>query len=342
MLKNIIKVGVFFGGISPEHDISLMSARGIIDNIDREKFQIIQIYINKEGSFLTGENVLNILKIKEEQKLKKIDINKLAQLIDVAFPVLHGEGGEDGSIQGFFKTLDVPFVGCNIASSAICLDKAFFNQIMEANAMRQPRFVVLDYNYNAEEKIAGSIKFVQQKFKLPLFVKPARTGSSVGINKVSDINDLILYINKAKKYDNKVIIEEGVSSPLEIEVSVLGNTVKDIKASLPGRIIPGADFYDYKDKYFNGRSKSELPAVLPKGVNIKVQELAIKIYKIVNCTGLARVDFLLDKKFNIFINEINTLPGFTPVSMYPKLWEITELNYKNLISKLIELALKNK
>ncbi len=337
-----IKVGVFFGGVSPEHDVSIMSAKGIINNIDKEKFQVKQIYINKNGEFLTGSNDLNFVKKKQENKLKKIDINKLSNLIDVAFPILHGEGGEDGSIQGFFKILNIPFVGCDITSSSICLDKAYFNQLMEVNNIKQSKYIVIDHEYDEKKEINDKLKFAKKKFSFPLFVKSARTGSSVGVYKVNNWNDLNASISKSKKYDKKVLIEEGVKNPIEIEVSVLGNNAKDIKASLAGKVIPGADFYNYNDKYFDNNAQYELPAKLSQNVTLKIQEQAIKIYKISNCTGLARIDFLLDKRSNIYINEINTLPGFTPISMYPKLWGISGLSYKNLITKLITLAIRRK
>ena len=245
-----------------------------------------------------------------------------------------------GTIQGFFKTVNTPFVGCEIAASSVCLDKAYFNQLMEVNGIRQSRYVVIDFDYDNKEEINGKMKLVEKEFNLPLFVKSARTGSSVGVCKVNDWSDLTESINESRKFDEKIVIEEGVKDPQEIEVSVMGNSANDIEASLPGKVIPGAEFYDYEDKYFNNKASYEIPALLPEKIINEVQDLAVKIYKISNCCGLSRIDFLLDDKNSIFINEINTLPGFTPISMYPKLWEVSGLRYKNLITELVLLALR--
>ncbi|MFH1142583.1 MAG: D-alanine--D-alanine ligase family protein [Candidatus Uhrbacteria bacterium] len=328
MSKKKIRVGIFFGGTSPEHDVSLVSANGIISNINKTEFSIKKIFIDKNGQFWI--------------KNKPLNLNSLSQIIDVAFPVLHGEGGEDGSIQGFFETQKIPFVGCGVASSAICLDKAHFNQIMFANGIKQAKFEILDFQYETCREINKKIESIKKKFKTPLFIKPARTGSSIGIFKINDVKMLKTKLNQSKKFDNKIVIEEGVRDAVEIEVSVFGNDIKDIKASLPGRVIPGAEFYDYDDKYINNKTTYEIPAKLSKTKIREITNLATKIYKLANCSGLARVDFLLDKQRNIYLNEINTIPGFTPFSMYPKLWESTGLSYKNLISKLIMLALNKK
>jgi D-alanine-D-alanine ligase len=340
MSKNKIKLGIFFGGISPEHEVSLSSAEGIINNVDRSKFKVIEIYIDIKGQFWIGNSVLEKINAKKKNQLKKLDVNTLSKLIDVAFPVLHGEGGEDGSIQGFFETLKIPYVGCDVSSSVVCLDKVYFNQIMHVNKIKQSRFEVIDFKYENTEVIKEKILFIKNNFKMPLFVKSSRTGSSVGVYKVTKPSLLVSAINKSKKFDSKIVIEEGVNNAKEVEVSVLGNSSKDIKVSLPGLVVPGAEFYDYDDKYHNNLAKFEIPVNLPKNKIEEIQDVAIKAYKLTNCGGLARVDFLLDKNLNIYINEINTLPGFTPVSMYPKLWEVTGLSYSKLITKLILLAYK--
>jgi D-alanine-D-alanine ligase len=339
-MQSKIEVGVFFGGVSPEHEVSIASAHGIVSNIDRSKFEVVEFFIDKKGAFWTGKNILKKIKNKNFKNLKKTDFNRLSKTIDVTFPILHGEGGEDGSIQGFFKTLGIPFVGAGIASSAVCLDKVIFKQLMSADKIPQTKFIFLDWQYDSQEDIDKKLVTVKNKFKFPLFVKPARTGSSVGVYKVKSFSKLNYFIKKSKKFDSKIIIEESVEKAREIEVSVIGNSTKDIKASLPGRIIPGAEFYDYDDKYKSNKTQFELPAKLPENKIKEIQSLAAKVYKISNCQGLARVDFLLGKNLKVYVNEINTLLGFTPISMYPKLWEATGFKYQDLISSLILLALK--
>jgi D-alanine-D-alanine ligase len=334
-----VSLGIFFGGASPEHKISIISAEGVLANVDRTKFDVVEIYIDKEGKFWTGKNIIQKLNSKN-YKLNKIDFNILTKKIAVAFPVLHGEAGEDGSIQGFFKTLKIPFVGADILASAICLDKYIFNQLMVYNKIAKPKFVGIDFCTDDKKEIEEKINFVTDYFKLPFFVKPSRAGSSVGINKIKNKNNLQNAIKKAIKIDNRIIVEEGVDCLAEIEISVLGNTVKDFQVSAPGKIIPGADFYDYDDKYKDDKAVFEIPAKLSKKKIDEIQKTALKAYKIANCQGLSRVDFLMDKKQKVYLNEINTMPGFTPISMYPKLWTESGINYKNLITKLVKLALE--
>lgn len=307
-----IKVGIFYGGNSPEHEVSKSSARDVINAIDKKKFEVIEIFIDKDGAF-------------DKSQLSKID---------VAFPVLHGKGGEDGNIQGFFHTLQIPFVGNDVMSSALCLDKDIFNKLMIAEGFLKPKFVTLDYD--REPNIKSMIK-TAKKLTFPLFVKPARTGSSIGINKIKTSDELEDAIKKAREFDEKIIIEEAVPNCTEIEVSILGNDINDIEASLPGRITPGADFYDYDDKYSSDNAVFEIPAKLDDAQTAEIQELAKRAYLSANCTGLARVDFLVNDD-GIYLNEINTMPGFTPISMYPKLWEVSGLKYQDLITKLIKLA----
>lgn len=336
-----IRVAVFFGNVSPEHEVSCSSAEGIIQNIDRSRFSVKEIYIDKKGRFLTGRNVLKSINCGEKNKLSQLNLNKLIHEIDVAFPVLHGQGGEDGAIQGFLQTLGIPFVGASVLASALCLDKTIFNQLMVVNKIFKPKFIILDNErQTADERIWISKEI--KKLQLPLFVKPARAGSSVGISKVKHFIDLKKAILKAKNYDQKIIIEESVEDAIEIEVSVFGNTARDVKVSLPGRIIPGAEFYTYNDKYKDNKTRFELPARLSKRKIAEIRRVAKRAYLIANCQGLARVDFLLNKDKKVYLNEINTLPGFTSISMYPKLWRISGLSFRQLLTKLIHLALKRK
>lgn len=308
------KVGIFYGGNSPEHDVSKLTAKNIIEAIDKARFDVIEFFIDKEGQF-------------DKKQLSNID---------VAFPALHGVGGEDGTIQGFFKTLQIPYVGNDVMSSALCLDKDLFNKLMVAEGFKKPSFVVLDYD--RQSNIESIIKEANN-LTFPLFIKPAHAGSSIGITKIKTSDELKDAIKKAREFDEKIIIEEAVPNCLEIEVSILGNNIKNIKASLPGSITPGADFYDYDDKYNSDQAIFEIPASLGKSQTTEIQELAKSAYLSANCKGLARVDFLVNDEA-IYLNEINTMPGFTSISMYPKLWEVSGLNYQDLITELIELALE--
>ncbi|KKR22863.1 MAG: D-alanine-D-alanine ligase [Candidatus Uhrbacteria bacterium GW2011_GWD2_41_121] len=334
-----IKVGVFFGGISPEHDVSLISATGILSQIDRTRFSVKEFWINKKGQIWSGNSVLNKVMIGKDG-LKLADLSKLNKQIDIAFPVLHGQGGEDGTIQGMFEMLDIPYVGCGIASSAICLDKALFNDLMEAHGICQAKYSVVDFTYQSQIECENSIQDIQKTFSFPVFVKPARAGSSIGISKVKEKKDLQKAINLAIAFDSKIVIEESIENCKEVEVAVMGSSDKTIRASVPGVVIPAAEFYDYDDKYKNNQTKFEIPANLSKPLLRKLSDLAIRVYKISNCRGLSRVDLFIDKKENIYINEINTLPGFTPISMYPTLWKASGVSYKTLITKLIHLGLK--
>jgi D-alanine-D-alanine ligase len=302
-----INVGVFFGGVSPEHEVSIESARGVVAKIDKEKFIIKQIYIDKQGKFLTGDGIIKKIQVGNIDGLKKVDLNELRQEIAVAFPVLHGAGGEDGSIQGFFQTIKLPFVGAGILASAVCLDKGVFNQLMVIQGIRKPRFIIIDNKIETIEIKQEKISSIKKDFKFPVFVKPARTGSSVGVYKVKEPEVLESFIDKAVAFDNKIVVEEAVNDCREIEVSVLGNSTDDFEVSLPGEVFPGAEFYDYDDKYKNNQAKFDIPAKLSPEKTAEIQRIALDAYKITNCEGLARVDFLLDKEETVFLNEINTL-----------------------------------
>jgi len=341
-MRKKIRVGIFFGGVSPEHEVSIASAKGVISNIDRRKFHVDEIFIDKKGKLWRGVNVLKKVQSGKHKLLRSLDINGVAGKIDVAFPVLHGKGGEDGSIQGFFEILNIPYVGAGIMSSSVGLDKEIFKKVMDASGIAQAKYGIIDWKYQDKGEIKKTISKLKKELRFPLFVKPARTGSSIGINKARTEKDLEIFLSRSRKFDSKVIVEESVEKPGEIEVSVLGNGHSDIKASLPGKVIPGAEFYDYNDKYKNNKTVFEIPVNLPRRKIEEIRKLAIKAYKAVGCEGLARVDFLLDEKSKVYINEINTLPGFTPISMYPKMWEASGLKYKNLITKLLHLAMRNK
>jgi len=336
-----ITVGIIFGGMSPEHEVSILSANGVASLINEKRFNVVEIYIDKRGEFYYGKNIIRAMINHEHPTLKYLSFDRLKRLVNVIFPVLHGDGGEDGSIQGFLKTLGIPFVGCGIAASTVCLDKAIFNVLMKENGINKPRFAIINYVRDGKIEQKNKLLEISSRFHFPVFVKPARTGSSVGISKVDYKKFLNRALAKARKFDSKIIIEEAVRNCLEIEVSVLGNKARNFAASVPGRIIPANEFYDYADKYHDNKTRFEIPAHLSKGKIKKIQSTAIKAYRLSGCEGLARVDFLLDEKQRVFLNEINTLPGFTAISMYPKLWQASGLSGTKLISKLIDLALQS-
>ncbi len=326
--KKII-VGIIYGGKSPEHEVSIVSAKGVIENINREKFSAVKIFIDKKGQFWL-----------DNKNRKRFDPFVDASKIDVFFPVLHGYGGEDGEIQGLLCSINKPFVGADILASGICLDKGIFKLILKAEGLPQTRFAVLDFTKTAKASMRIAIIEIKLKFRFPVFVKPCNLGSSVGIFKVKNKNRLAGFIDQAKKFDSRIVIEESVEKCREIEISVLGNNYKNTKVSLPGEIVSGAEFYDYDDKYNNCKAKTVAPAELGARQIKQIQQLAMRAYNLVCCEGLARVDFLINQKGKIYINEINTIPGFTPISMYPKMWEASGLDYKRLITTLILLALK--
>lgn len=340
-MQEKITAGVFFGGASPEHEVSISSAAGVIPNIDSDRFDVKQIYIDRQGTFLTGNATLKSIQENKLDILSKISFDEIKSKIDVALPILHGAGGEDGSIQGLFSILQIPFAGCGITSSATCLDKHIFNDRMIANGIDKPKYVSIDWQYDNSSTVQDKINTIVESLAFPVFVKPARTGSSVGISKINKSEELQSGINVARKFDQKIIIEESIESNLEIEVAVLGNHFSNIEVSLPGSIIPGAEFYDYSDKYQNGKAAFQIPAMLPIEKITEIQNIARQAYSLAGCTGFARVDFLLETKTQkIYLNEINTIPGFTPISMYAKLWEATGLSYSKLITKIIDLALE--
>ena len=309
MTKKKLKIGILFGGKSAEHEISVISATNIIKALDKNKYQIFKIKINKEGEFN-----LNFLK-----------------KMDVIFPVLHGPFGEDGSVQGLLKVLNLPFVGAGVLGSAVGMDKDLMKRLFKEAEIPIGKFIV----FKMGEKI--SFQKVKKDLGLPLFIKPANMGSSVGIHKIKNEKEFIIGVKDAFQYDTKIIIEEFIEGK-EIECSVLGN--EKLIASLPGEIISNADFYSYSSKYLDNKSVCEIPANLPQNTIKKIKDLAVKVFKTLNCEGMGRVDFFVKKNGGVLVNEINTIPGFTSISMYPKLWEASGLPISKLLDRLIELAIE--
>lgn len=349
-----IRVGVVFGGRSAEHEVSLQSAKNVMEAIDKKKYEVVPIGITKSGQWILGNSSRLILNAENPKLIKLNKSNKTVVLVpgkerrqlvsinpqassgntkvDVVFPVLHGTFGEDGTMQGLLKLLDVPFVGASVLGSAVGMDKDVMKRLLNAGGVRTAKFLA----FNLGNKI--DFASVKKKFGLPFFVKPANLGSSVGINKVKTKQDFRAAVKKAFEYDNKILIESYIRGR-EIECSVLGNE-KPI-ASLPGEIIPKHEFYSYEAKYIDPEGAELLvPAKLPRETAKKIQALAIKAFTVLALEGMARVDFFLKPNGTAVVNEVNTIPGFTKISMYPKLWEASGISYPELMDRLISLALE--
>ena len=347
-----IKVGVIFGGQSTEHDVSVVSGSSVIKNLNKEKYEIYPIYISKKGEwfhYMKPVQDIEIFEIGEQPKeIEKISNEfEILKKQDIIFPVLHGLYGEDGTIQGLLELLKVPYVGCKVLASGICMDKVYAKMIFEKAHINQAKTVVINakngYTYVDEElnnistNLEGICDIVNKKLKYPVFVKPANSGSSVGVSKAENNEELKNSIQEAVKYDTEILIEQGINGK-EIECAVLG--IDNVEASCVGQILSADEFYDYDSKYKNAESKTIIPADVSKEISEKIRETAIKVFKAVKGSGLARVDFFVDKETNeIYLNEINTMPGFTNISMYPKLWENCGLTYSELLDRLIEQEL---
>lgn len=332
-----IKLGIIYGGMSTEHEVSVTSAKSVIKNLNKEKYEINEIYITKEGEWQN----------KEGQQIE--NIFKTLKNFDVVFPVLHGLYGEDGTIQGLLEMLKVPYVGVGVLGSSVGMDKVYTKIIFDKAKIPQAKYVYIKkkkegYTYVQEdfEDLDLPLKEIcikiNKKIEFPMFVKPSNSGSSVGINKAHNIEELEEYIKYAGKFDTKILVEENIDAQ-ELECAVLGN--ENPKASCTGEILPADEFYSYDAKYKNSESKTQIPANISKETENEIRRLAIKAYKSLDCKGLSRVDFFVEKKTGkIYINEINTMPGFTSISMYPKLWEHSGLKYSELLDQLINLALE--
>lgn len=332
------KLGVLFGGRSAEHEVSVQSAASIWRAADQEKYEVVPIAISKSGRWRAGLSPLEVLTTGDsvpESERYQDPVTALAN-VEVAFPVLHGPYGEDGTVQGLLEILDIPYVGSGVLASSLCLDKAMAKLVFAQCGFPQGPFLVFQSD-DCREKPATVLRAVEDQLGFPCFVKPANMGSSVGISKVHIPDRLPQALDLAANYDSKIIIEAAIDGR-EIECSVLGNDAP--VASVPGEIRPAAEFYDYQAKYVSD-SQVIIPAPLTPKQVAEVQRLALSAYKATGCSGLARVDFFLrkvDEKF--LLNEINTMPGFTRISAYPKLWEASGLAYSQLIDELVVLALE--
>lgn len=355
-MTNKLQVAILYGGRSGEHEVSLISARSVLTVIDREKYEITEIGISRQGKWFVGENLWDNIKSENYQDLipvtflptpgdhtiysiKDGELNPLVTL-DVIFPVMHGTYSEDGTLQGLLELADIAYVGAGVLGSSTCMDKGLFKAVMVANSIPTLPYRVFTRK-ELKEHPETCLNAAEAVADYPLFTKPANLGSSVGISKCTSRGDLLEGLLHAAVYDRRIVVEEGVQNAREIEVSVLGNEVPS--ASLPGEIIPRDIFYTYSEKYINDTAELLIPASLDDDQVQEVKTLAIKAYQATDCAGMARVDFLIDRDSDvIYLNEINTIPGFTQISMYPKLWEASGLSYVDLIEKLIDLALTRK
>lgn len=345
-----IRVGILFGGKSAEHEVSLQSAKNVIDAIDKEKYEVVPIGIEKSGRWILGQaNDLLInaddpkaialntgshpVALAPESDGKVTDLAKhtIDTTVDVVFPLLHGPFGEDGTVQGLFKLANIPFVGPSVLGSAVGMDKDVMKRLLREADIPVAKFLTLrrHQDVNQQDIIAS--------LGLPMFVKPANMGSSVGIRKVVTEQELVDAISDAFRYDTKVIVEEAVVGR-EIECSVLGN--ENPIASVLGEIMPTHDFYSYEAKYLDENGATlQIPADLPAEVTQRIQDTAVKVFQTLECEGLGRVDFFVKEDGEILVIEINTMPGFTKISMYPRLWEASGISYPELINRLLELAI---
>jgi D-alanine-D-alanine ligase len=355
-----LRVAVLFGGRSGEHDVSLMSARSVLAALAPEKYEVTQVGITLDGEWYNSENTLESFVQGNMQGLSRVILpqepshsalyvlrnkkngevlEKLSD-VDVFFPVLHGPFGEDGTMQGLLELADAAYVGAGVAGSSVGMDKGIFKDVMRANGIPIVESMLI-LRTEIEKDMNAVIEKIEKMGAYPFFAKPANLGSSVGISKCNSRSDLGEGLMEAARFDRRIIVEKGARDAREIEVSVLGN--EDPQASVCGEVLPSREFYSYESKYIDGTSGLFIPAQLPAEVSDKIREYAIRAYKAIDCAGMARADFFVDGKTNqIYLNELNTLPGFTSISMYPKLWQANGLTYPQLVDRLIELALARK
>ncbi len=351
-MKKKLRVGVIFGGTSSEYEVSLVSATSIIRNLDLQRYEVVPIGITKQGQWITGPNILESLKqgirLSETPALLRADQTSgslvslppnavaTSQTLDVIFPVVHGPFGEDGTLQGLLEMANIPYVGCGVLASALAMDKAIFKQLMQSIGIPTARSVTCTeeaWNKNSDEILRRV-----NHWKGSLFVKPANNGSSVGISKVDDRSTLDHAIREAFRYDVNILIEQAVPHAREIEIGVLGGV--ELQCSVPGEIIPSNAFYDYDAKYVDGKSKEIIPAEIPENTRKDIERFALNAFRAIDGWGMARVDFLLSKDDNtLVLSELNTIPGFTSISMYAKLFEASGVPYPELLERLIQLAI---
>ncbi len=349
-----LRVGVVFGGRSGEHEVSLVSATSVMTELDRSRYDVVPIGIAPDGRWISSAQALRLLKEKtslesEPERFLAPEPNRQALVtayqgeeaslpIDVVIPLVHGTYGEDGTLQGLLELANLPYVGAGVLGSALGMDKIAQKQVLTDAGLPVVRyfaFSALDVRQNPRRLIS----LAEKRFSYPLFVKPANTGSSVGISKAHNRQELLAALTLAMEYDRRLLVEQAVRGAREIECSVLGND--DPIASVPGEIVPSNEFYDYEAKYVDGKSRAVVPARLSRALSGKIRKMAVAAFKAIDCAGMSRVDFLIaGKTGRIYINELNTIPGFTSISMYPKLWEASGVSFRELLDRLIALALE--
>ncbi len=331
----MIKLGIIYGGISTENEVSQMSAKSVIDNLDKEKYEIHKFYIDKDAKWY---------RVEEDKKEEIHKIIEELKKLDIVFPVLHGKGGEDGTIQGMFEMFNIPYVGCGVLASSVGMDKVYTKVIFEKAGLNQTpyvyvkaeesNFVIINEKFEKEEI---DLNKIESKLKYPMFVKPSNSGSSVGVTRVTNKEELKNAIQKAAKYDDKILVEQGIIGK-EVECAVLGN--ENAVASTVGEIQAAESFYSYDAKYNMPESRTVIPASLSEEIIEEIRKLAVKAFKSIDGKGLSRVDFFVEEGTNkIYINEINTMPGFTKISMYPKLFEAVGISYAELLDRLIQYGI---
>lgn len=351
-----IRLGILFGGKSAEHEISLASAKNVIEALDKDKYDVFLIGIDKTGEWRLRDGYSYLINADDPKLIQLHEVKDCIALVprnnrkefvscldnhlneplqlDVIFPVLHGTNGEDGTVQGLLKLANIPFVGPGVLSSSACMDKDLTKRLLRDAKIPVTKFITL-YEY---DRGSHTFESIVSEVGSPFFVKPANAGSSVGVAKVKAKEDFKTHIDNAFLYDRKIVIEEFIEGR-EIECSVLGNDHPI--ASLPGEVIPQHEFYSYEAKYLDDEGALfEIPASLPLDIAKKIQQMAISAYQTLCCEGMARVDFFLKENGEVYVNEINTIPGFTKVSMYPKLWMASGLSYSQLLDRLVELAIE--
>ena len=364
-----LRVGIIYGGRSGEHEVSIASAAAVVQNLDKHRYEAIPIRIEKDGRWIIADRLpvsssaaevieqsraqtaqrlgrggreAHLVAYPGDEQIMTIERGNSPMItglaLDVVFPVLHGPYGEDGTVQGLLELANIPYVGAGVLASSVGMDKAVAKLVFEAKGLPQAKHVVILRSEwsAAPAKIKKDVSF---KLGYPVFVKPANLGSSVGISKAKSEADLDAAIELAAEFDRKIVIEAAVPNAREIEIAVLGNDNPEVSA--PGEVIPSREFYDYQAKYLDDDSRTIIPAELPATVTAEVKRLAIEVFRALDCAGMARVDFLMDGGTGtLYVNEINTIPGFTTISMYSKMWEATGLSYPALIDRLIALALE--
>jgi D-alanine-D-alanine ligase len=342
--KSPIRLALVFGGRSGEHEVSVVSARSVLQALDPNRYAVVPMAIDRQGRWADAETARAALESSGDRADQvmpfegdlALDPRLLDCSIDAALPILHGPYGEDGTIQGLFEMLDVPYTGCNLTASAVCMDKVLCKRLLSEAGLPTPTWRVIGHGDWETRRPESRRRCLD--LGLPLFVKPARLGSSVGINKVSDESAFDPAVAEALQHDDVVIVEIGVDCR-EVEVAVLGS--QKPRASVPGEVVPGHEFYDYDDKYIDDACELLAPAPLDRGQTNGARELAVQAYSTLGCDGMARVDLFLDRSSgDLSVNEVNTIPGFTSISMYPRLWELTGLPYPQLLDELVRLGLE--